>query len=391
MKRSALAVLLATLPAVSHVAQDANDVADEPAEVTIGEQGSAQDPLSGRDEGLAVEPQRAPAVHQVEGILGVPALSVKIDPRTLGVAPGEPLPALRREGEAIRKRDGKLRPTADHGYAVFILDADPEAGDDKPLAMVLAPCMALEAMERLQESRGDRLRFTITGEVHTYRGVNYLLPTAQPKPWLIEEAAGAQHEADNDAPPDPQDATAPAEDPATPDTTGDPQANDPSKPDAAGDEPGATPSAEQVLEELLKQRRDAPTPGAAGGTDDAPRLDPVATPRLLADPLLESLDPNQPQAELKKEGAFLIARTGRLIRTSDGAHALFVLDADDPTAPEPPMIMQACKLLETMEQTVREQGDDVPFVVTGQVFVYRGANYLLPTIVKRAFENGNLE
>ena len=48
-------------------------------------------------------------------------------------------------------------------------------------------------------------------------------------------------------------------------------------------------------------------------------------------------------------------------------------------------------MLETMERTVREQGDDIPFVVTGQVFIYRGANYLLPTIVKREFDRGNLE
>jgi hypothetical protein len=394
VKRSALAVLLATLPAVSLVAQD--DAVDEgsgPPEVTIGERGSEQDPLAGKDEGLAVAPQREPQVHQVEGILGVPALSVKIDPRTLGVAPGEPLPALRREGEAIRKRDGKLMPTGDRGYAAFILDADPEAGDDKPVGMVLSPCMALEAMERLQENRGDRLRFTITGEVHTYRGVNYLLPTAQPKPWLVEdEPAADEQAAEGEAEKPATDAGAEPTADATETTDG---ATAEQAPDAAADgDSEATPSADEVLEELLKQRREAPTRSAPDGGDatgEAPRLDTPAAPRLLADPLLESLDPNQPQAELKKEGAFLIARTGRLIRTSDGAHALFVLDADAQGAPEPPMIMQGCKLLEVMEKTVREQGDDVPFVVTGQVYVYRGANYLLPTIVKRAFESGNLE
>ena len=91
------------------------------------------------------------------------------------------------------------------------------------------------------------------------------------------------------------------------------------------------------------------------------------------------------------EGQFIIARTGRLVRAADGSQALFVLDADGAQAPEPPMIIHACKLLETMEQTVMKQGDNVPFIITGQVFMYRGANYLLPTIVKREFDPGNLE
>ena len=385
-RRYALAALLATLPAFAIFAQDQADADTRPTiEVTIGQKGSEQDPLAGRDASLAVEPQRDPAVHQVEGILGVPALSVAIDPRTLGVAPGDPLPNLRREGEAIRKRDGRLLPTADRGYAVFILDPNTEAGETQPLAMVLAPCMALEAMERMQEDRGERLRFTLTGEVHAYRGVNYLLPTAQPKPWLIAEEtevtppAGEALDTASEAQPGTADAG----------TTTDPKADNPSdKPD----DDAATPTADEVLAELLRQRDSLSNKTASDKNDAQPlQLDAPIAEGMLTDPLLLGLDPDRPQAELKIEGDFLIARTGRLIRTSDGAHALFVLDADQQGAPEPPLIMQACKLLETMEKTVREQGDDIPFVITGQVFVYRGANYLLPTIVKREFDRGNLK
>lgn len=370
------------------VAQDAEPAGDdEVPSVTIGEQGSVQDPLAGRDRGLVEEPQRDPAVHQVEGILGVPALKVKIDPRTLGVGPGEPLPALRREGETLRKRDGRLLPTGDRGYAVFILEPDPEAGDTQPLAMVVAPCMNLESMERLLEDRGEDLRFTLTGEVHTYRGVNYLLPTSQPKPWLIDRQPQAQP--DSDAMPDSPVQNDPAD--AGPNDT---DATDPSDTPRDADGDGiddATPSADEVLERLLRERRDlpdAPRPGRKP-IDDATL--PDTAPRVLSDPSLVGLGADQPQAELKQEGEFIIARAGRLVRSSDGAQALFVLEADSADSPEPPLIMQACKLLETMEKTVREQGDEVPFVVTGQVFVYRGANYLLPTVVKRQFDRGNLE
>ncbi len=403
-QRLSLAVLFATLPVISLAAQ-AQDAADASQQsqapetqqapaVTIGEKGSAQDPLSGKDSGLATESQQPDKVQQVEGILGVPALNVKIDPRVLGVAPGEPLPSLRREGEAIRKRDGRLLPTGERGYAVFILDPDPSTGDEQPLAMVIAPCMTLESMERLLEDRGEALRFTLTGEVHTYRGVNYLLPTSQPKPWLIARDTGEKpvDELGNsttatDSGPTPT-GQAPQE-PANPQ----PKPEDQAKPEDQPKPDQPTPSADEVLEQLLNERHDAPvrTQTQETGADTPPKLEPTPEQRLLTDPLLLGLDPDQPQAQLKKEGEFLVARTGRLIRSSDGAHALFVLDSERQGAPEPPMIMQACKLLETMEQTVREQGDAVPFVVTGQVFVYRGANYLLPTIVKREFDRGNLE
>jgi len=380
--RLMITAILAVLPTLSAWPQAEGDEGDEPGEVTIGEAGSAQDPLSGRDEGLEIEPEQVADPLRVQSEQSVPAMRVKVDPRVLGVAPGEPLPPLRREGEALRKRDGRLLAAGERGYAVFILDADPEAGDDKPLAMVVAPCMTLESMERMLQDRGDNLRFTVTGQVHTYRGVNYLLPTSQPKPWLIDQGAAEQLVTDpieeTQTPVEPEAVQTPKDDQAAPE-------------DATDED--ATPSADDVLQQLLEQKRDSPTPQPTGTADGGEGTPAPASPkpRLASDPLLLGLDTDQPLAELKDEGQFIIARTGRLIRSADGSHALFVLDADGPGAPEPPMILQACKLLETMEKTVHQQGEDVPFVITGQVFMYRGANYLLPSIVKREFDRGNLE
>lgn len=382
--RLTTAAMIMLLPALSAWPQAEGDEAETAGEVTIGQSGSEQDPLSGRDAGLAIEPEDSTTTARAEATEEVPAMRVKVDPRVLGVAPGEPLPPLRREGEALRKRDGQLLPTGERGYAVFILDADPKAGDDQPLAMVVAPCMTLESMERLLQDRGENLRFTITGQVHTYRGVNYLLPTSQPKPWLIDAEGGQQLVSEPEAAPD-----------SDGEVAVEPEATD--TPDETGEE-GATPSADDVLNQLLEQKRDSPTPDATestdagegdAGTDNTAPGTPAAN--LASDPLLLGLDTDQPLAELKDEGQFIIARTGRMIRSADGSHALFVLEADKPGAPEPPMILQACKLLETMEKTVQQLGEDVPFVITGQVFTYRGANYLLPTIVKREFDRGNLE
>lgn len=384
--RLTTAAMIALLPAFAAWPQAEDETADAPGEVTIGQSGSEQDPLSGRDAGLAIEPEDPTRTARIEAKKQVPAMRVKVDPRVLGVAPGEPLPPLRREGEALRKRDGQLLPTGERGYAVFILDADPEAGDDQPLAMVVAPCMTLESMERLLQDRGDNLRFTITGQVHTYRGVNYLLPTSQPKPWLIDAGEAEQLVSEPEDEPGAVEAPVAEADP------------DQVEPDDGAAEDAATPSADDVLNQLLQQKRDSPTADGTESTDagDGESATDNTTPgapasRLASDPLLLGLDTDQPLAELKEEGQFIIARTGRLIRSADGSHALFVLDSDGPGAPEPPMILQACKLLETMEKTVQQLGEDVPFVITGQVFTYRGANYLLPTIVKREFDRGNLE
>lgn len=382
--RLTTAAMLMLLPAMTAWPQAEGEQGDDASEVTIGQRGSDQDPLSGRDAGLAIEPEEPASAARIEAKKDVPAMRVKVDPRVLGVAPGEPLPPLRREGEALRKRDGQLLPTGERGYAVFILDADPEAGDDQPLAMVVAPCMTLESMERLLQDRGENLRFTITGQVHTYCGVNYLLPTSQPKPWLID--VGGTEQLVSEPVAEPETAEQPEVEP------------DNTEPTEKPDEQESTPSADDVLNQLLDQKRDSPTPdtteatdaGEGGGVTDNTSPGAPAS-RLASDPLLLGLDTDQPLAELKEEGQFIIARTGRLIRSADGSHALFVLDADKPGAPEPPMILQACKLLETMEKTVQQLGEDVPFVITGQVFTYRGANYLLPTIVKREFDRGNLE
>lgn len=374
-------------------AQDTSEAdapAQTPREVTLG-QPAPSDPLSpeAQDRDTIDSNQGSDAR---DGRSDIPTSRIEVDPRVLGVAPGEPLPTLRREGEFIRNRTGHLLPAGERGYAVFILDPDEEAGDDRPIAMVVAPNRALESLEDLVEERGEKVGFTVTGQVHTYRGVNYLLITAPPKPWLEapNETAGEAQPAE---PQEPAEASAAVEVPQ----------EEPPQDESAADDPDTPLTPEQELEELLRQRG---TPGAPDSSNrpntGAPANTPSSSPQPMRmpdiqrggnadNPAVLGIAPEQQQAELVGEGTIMVRRTGRLVRSGDGSHAIFIFDSDGSENPEPPMILQACKLLEEMEAILYNQGGYIPFVITGQVQSYRGANYLLPTIMRQEFDRGNLE
>lgn len=153
-----------------------------------------------------------------------------------------------------------------------------------------------------------------------------------------------------------------------------------------GDAEGKNASGEDVVNDLLKKRRDPilkPT--------RKPTAQPVPAEVPEIDPRVVGTAPGGERPKLRAEGEFIVSRRGRLLRAKDGVHFLFVFDADSKDAPEAPMIMMPCQLLESMEKLVRERGDSVRFKLTGQVFVYKGANYVLPSIMRIAPDKGNLQ
>jgi hypothetical protein len=98
------------------------------------------------------------------------------------------------------------------------------------------------------------------------------------------------------------------------------------------------------------------------------------------------------RTQLKREGTFVITRRGRMVRATGGASPwMITFDADASGMADPPMYLMPCQMLEDMEQIVQQQGDSVVFVISGQVFVYHGANYVLPTLMKLAPSHGNLQ
>lgn len=73
---------------------------------------------------------------------------------------------------AIAGRRGRIMRAAD-GAMVFVFDSGVDGGAPRP--MVLLPCQNLTAVEQIAERAGEGATYTVSGEVMTYRGQNYLL------------------------------------------------------------------------------------------------------------------------------------------------------------------------------------------------------------------------
>ncbi len=178
-------------------------------------------------------------------------------------------------------------------------------------------------------------------------------------------------------------AAAPKVESGSADTTTAPPATQPATDEAA---------AEQSMNDLLGSRQSAPViepvsepgvkyPGLGAG---------AAAASVDIDPAVLGIAPGEDPPPLRREGEFIVNRRGRLIRSAEGGHLLFVFESDTQDAPELPMVLQACQLLEAMEETVQRRGDTTVFILSGQINTYRGANYLLPTMMKIAVDKGNL-
>ncbi len=214
--------------------------------------------------------------------------------------------------------------------------------------------------------------------------------------------------ADEEVAPKPSDATPPA---AVESTTTD-AAPQPAKDESKKEEKASTPaesynppaapapkadnapSADDVIEQLLRQRQEPPL--------TQPQRQPAKTDLGSAPIAVEEKNAlgTAPQnvnvtkasrTELRREGTFIISRRGRVVRSPGGARSLFVLDADDARSPELPLVLLPSQMTQGLEELSIRHGDRTVFVVTGQVFTYRGANYLLPTMVQRNIDKGNLQ
>lgn len=113
--------------------------------------------------------------------------------------------------------------------------------------------------------------------------------------------------------------------------------------------------------------------GARPGTDRAPVLEPI-DPRAAP---LQSEGYRPPARLLVREGAFLRNRRGRLVQ-AEGMW-FYVFDRDAQGLAEPPMVMQPSVRLREMQRLVTTSQNTITFSTTGQVFVYQGRNYFLPT------------
>ncbi len=149
----------------------------------------------------------------------------------------------------------------------------------------------------------------------------------------------------------------------------------------------ASPSADQVMDELLRENRPTiePSRRATGRTNGASSTRPEKL-----DPAVLGVAPGADVPKLRPEGQFIINRRARMVRAADGMRSILVFESDSPDRAEPPMVLLPCQLLENMEAVVEERGDNVVFIVSGQITIYRGVNHLLPTMMREAADPANL-
>ncbi len=138
------------------------------------------------------------------------------------------------------------------------------------------------------------------------------------------------------------------------------------------DDPRLDADAKAMEDQRAGDRRVSPTaeieseptqPGLPGPMEALPGLE--GTDYLLRTPVIRS------------EGVFLTMQRGTIIR-GKGGEWWFIFHRDAQGRAERPMILLPCQTLERMVAAAEDQKLPV-FRATGQVFVYYGRNFLLPT------------
>ena len=128
-------------------------------------------------------------------------------------------------------------------------------------------------------------------------------------------------------------------------------------------------SAEQQLDNMLKQPANEPPPSRMLTPTEPPAPDKSTGSTTVA--------PGAPLINLMREGSYIVDRTGRLTRGADGQSAEFTFDADGRTMKDPPMaILPNLKLMQ-MENAVGASNRDLRFSVSGTVTEYKNRNYVL--------------
>jgi hypothetical protein len=128
-----------------------------------------------------------------------------------------------------------------------------------------------------------------------------------------------------------------------------------------------------VGEDLLDQERQRPAPGPVEPDAAAPgqRVIPSV-------PGVDRLSFAMPNRKFRTEGAYVTRVAGYVTQIPSGEH-VFVPDVPtDGTPADQPMLLMPCQRLSQI-QSVAENAERVSMLLSGQAFVYRGRQYLLPS------------
>lgn len=254
------------------------------------------------------------------------------------------------EGSAVVNRAGWLIEHRSWSRFVF---APPDG--EPPIRLL--PNAGLEVMTRTAAGSQSPVKFAVSGEMTVFEGENYLLVR------VVRRSAGTDRQIVG--PEGVESETGPTEKP-----TLQPGQEDS---DAApvGDALSGDVPVEDVLAVLKQQEpgEDVLEPLESSAED---RLDsyPAAARRLIPD------------------GSPLVQRPGRLAH--EGQWWTFVFESDHPDHPEPPMKLLPNKSVEMMVGVLKCQAGGLVFLVSGEVTVFRGENFLLSRVAVLRADSGNL-
>jgi hypothetical protein len=295
---------------------------------------------------IIVSPSTAPALEPVRPNVP-PSAAADL---TLGTSP-----PLLREGAFVSNASAQLvRGKSGRWYAIF----DPDASGVRLPPMIVLEHSNLAAMERVVGRGGaDKAatRMRLIGRVLVYRDRNFLLPTAPP---ILERPAPVDPDANANAASRAASAAAAS-------------ANAP-KPEGDSSSKNTEPSIEQIVAELDK---------AVGNTGTRRSIPEATAPGAEA-------GPGEGGSEASVTPGFLTARRARVIRNAEGA-PMAVFDSGASGRTEGPMILMPCQNLTAIENAMDSGNESLTFTLTGEVHVYKGRRYLLPTMyqVNRPMDN----
>jgi len=163
----------------------------------------------------------------------------------------------------------------------------------------------------------------------------------------------------------------------------------------------AAPAEEAGRVEPGPEAGEPASPGQPDPEEIISRLREERTPNVPVPPVREEADQDEgdaqffqqvsPNVELEPllpEGAYLVDRSGRLVK--QGRWWTFVYEDRGEVVRSRPMRVLPSQLLETMEYASQDGTGDMIFVVSGEITEFHGVNYLLLRKVLIQRDLGNL-
>jgi hypothetical protein len=242
------------------------------------------------------------------------------------------------EGTFLSAREGRLLVTEGGDR---VLGLNPDQTDRRARAMIVLPNIELERIERAaRESGVDEPRFRITGQVFVYHRHNYVLVSAWTQVVRNERDGAGESERAAEAGDD-----------------GNRAGRDARERDSGGDE------VTTLIQELEQSREE---PGAALAGDRSPVWLP---PRE---------DRDAGEGSLIPDGTLLQSQRARLVR--QGVSWTIAFDNGPESRSVDPLVVLPCLHHERLERLTQTGGDEIEIDISGRVFVFRGRNYILPTL-----------